>query len=210
MSLGAVLRSPANLHLSGNHIASIAGLDPASVPSEQHLGLARNPLTDTSPARRLPAAEGDDQRDRIERRGSELESRGSRVSERIEARSDSITDLTPLLGVPLIVTLDLSDNLIRGRVSAERRRIQPLRAGLSSGNPGESLVRQRLDALCARNVVVDGYCLPAVCRPLCRGERGLRLSASSRRSGPSGRRSPGRLARQGPIESTVVHATACG
>ncbi|WP_437871478.1 leucine-rich repeat domain-containing protein [Sorangium sp. So ce363] len=165
VSLGAVLPALANLHLSGNHIASIAGLDPASVPSLQHLGLARNPLTDTSLLAAYPQLRGVTI--------SEIGANGADLSwvtglaglERIEARSDSITDLTPLLGVPLIVTLDLSDNLIEDASPLNDVVFNHCAQVSLSGNPGESSFGSVLDALCARNVVVDGYCLPAVCDP---------------------------------------------
>ncbi|WP_437977830.1 hypothetical protein WMF11_14090 [Sorangium sp. So ce295] len=163
--LGAVLPALANLHLSGNHIASIAGLDPARVPALQHLGLARNPLADTSLLSTYPQLRGVTI--------SEIGASGADLSwvtglaglTWIEARSDSITDLTPLLGVQRIGVLDLSDNLIEDASPLNDVVFDRCARVSLSGNPGESSFGGVLDALCARNIVVDGRCLPAVCDP---------------------------------------------
>ncbi|WP_157906646.1 MULTISPECIES: leucine-rich repeat domain-containing protein [Sorangium] len=163
--LGAELPALENLQLDGNHIASIAGLDPANVPKLKNLGLDRNPLTDTSPLASHPQL--------VVVQISEIGSSGADLSwvtgltglTWIEARSDAITDLTPLLGVQRIVRLDLSDNLIEDASPLNDVVFQSCARVSLSGNPGESSFGSVLDALCARNIEVDGHCSPAACTP---------------------------------------------
>lgn len=172
VSLGAVLPALANLHLNGNHIASIAGLDPASVPNLQHLGLARNPLTDTSLLAAHPQLRGVTI--------SEVGASGADLSwvtgltglAALEARSNSISDLTPLVGAQRIDMLDLSDNLIEDASPLNDVGFSHCARVSLTGNPGEGSFGSVLDALCAREIVVSGHCMPAVCDPCLNGACG--------------------------------------
>jgi Leucine-rich repeat (LRR) protein len=169
VSLGAVLPALENLHLNGNHIASLAGLDPATVPNLKHLGLARNPLTDTSQLASHPQLVGVTI--------SEVGAGGADLSwvtglpdlASLEARSNSITDLTPLAGARRVYMLDLSDNLIED--ASPLNDVDFIRCARVSltGNPGEGSFGGVLDALCARVVEVSGYCTHAECDPCANG-----------------------------------------
>ncbi|WP_437949353.1 leucine-rich repeat domain-containing protein [Sorangium sp. So ce296] len=153
------------LMLSDNRIASIAGIDPANVPRLNSLGLAGNPLTDTTPLASHPQLTvvqiGD-----IGPSGADLSwVTGLTNLMWIEASSDSITDLSPLVGVPRVHTLDLSDNLIEDASLLNDIEFDRCARVSIAGNPGESSFGDVLDALCANNIVVTGYCLPAACDP---------------------------------------------
>lgn len=172
VSLGAALPALENLQLNGNHIASIAGLDPASVPNLKHLGLARNPLTDTSPLATHPQLRGV--------AISEVGASGADLSwvtgltglAALEARSNSITDLTPLVSAQHVDMLDLSDNLIEDASPLNDVGFNRCARVSLTGNPGEGSFGSVLDALCAREVVVSGHCMPVVCDPCLNGACG--------------------------------------
>ncbi|WP_437729944.1 hypothetical protein [Sorangium sp. So ce1335] len=56
----------------------------------------------------------------------------------IEGRSDSITDLSPLVGIPRVHTLDLSDNLIEDASLLNDIEFDRCARVSIAGNPGES------------------------------------------------------------------------
>ncbi|WP_437565683.1 leucine-rich repeat domain-containing protein [Sorangium sp. So ce542] len=164
-SIVAALPFLEGLQLGGNRIASIAGIEPANVPRLNSLGLAGNPLTDTSPLANHPQLMVVQISD-IGPSGADLGwVTGLMNLMWIEARSDSITDLSPLVGVPRVHTLDLSDNLVEDASLLNDIEFDRCARVSIAGNPGESSSGDVLDALCARNIVVEGYCLPAACDP---------------------------------------------